>query len=274
MRVLQPQVDPRRVIEAGFIHFARGEHDLAHLAVELVAVDVDVTELVVRAQLLELGVALQERAVVPEANVAQRDFTGLQIVLRELLPGLEFEDVDIIFGEAEPFAGEGDVICDIRSFERQLVWFDDVTLKNAGVDAAAGDGGEEPDGADREGGARLGAENEHGDGKREQDHQPELDPDDGQHGVDVGIAGAVDDAAGRVEELVRAEPVAEGPEQEKEDEQHGGVGPQRLGQRAHLEPVLNVGQIVEYVEGGDAKQGQDDQGHEPPLDEVKDREVK
>ena len=68
MRV-QPVVDGRVLVER---HLAPGQHHLALLAVDDVAVDVDVREVVVLAHGLELVQGRAQRPVVPQAGVGER----------------------------------------------------------------------------------------------------------------------------------------------------------------------------------------------------------
>ena len=53
------------------VHFAGGEHHLAHLAVDLVAVDVDVGEVVVGADFLDLAEGVLQGVPVPQADVLE-----------------------------------------------------------------------------------------------------------------------------------------------------------------------------------------------------------
>ena len=69
----EPLVDPARgarVLVEG--QLASREHDLRQLAVDLVAVRVDVEEVVVLADRLELVEGVAERPVVPEPGVVER----------------------------------------------------------------------------------------------------------------------------------------------------------------------------------------------------------
>ncbi len=54
------------------VQLARGEHHLPDLAIHLVAIDVDVGEVVVGADFLDLPERVLQRAPVPQANVLQR----------------------------------------------------------------------------------------------------------------------------------------------------------------------------------------------------------
>ena len=64
------------------VEFAGGEHDLALFAVDLVAIDVDVGEVVVGTDLLNLAERILERAPVPQADVLE---SGLVIWRRRRL---------------------------------------------------------------------------------------------------------------------------------------------------------------------------------------------
>ena len=74
MGINQFVVDPVAAALRKFVHiqFARGQHDFAHRAVNLVAINVDVGKVVVSANLLDLAQCILERVPVPQANILQR----------------------------------------------------------------------------------------------------------------------------------------------------------------------------------------------------------
>ena len=63
LRVLRQRVD---------VHLARREHHLRVLALDPVAIDIDVGEIVVEADFLQLIVGIEERARVPQPDVLDR----------------------------------------------------------------------------------------------------------------------------------------------------------------------------------------------------------
>ena len=74
VRVDQLLVDPvpAALGQAVDVELARGEHHLPHRAVDLVPIDVDVGEVVVRADLLDLAQRVLQGAPVPQPDVLQR----------------------------------------------------------------------------------------------------------------------------------------------------------------------------------------------------------
>ena len=74
VRVNQLVVDPVAAALRQFVHvqFARRQHHLAHRAVDLVTIDVDVGKVVVSANLLNLPQRILQRMPVPQANILQR----------------------------------------------------------------------------------------------------------------------------------------------------------------------------------------------------------
>src|SRR5579863_3201673 len=159
-------IDPTRArfAERGDIDLARGEQDLAQLAVEGVAVDVDFG-VDVRAEGLELRDGGVEGAPIPEADVVEEGFVGGEV---ELGFGLDVEGD--FFGavvEAEGGTGGGNVALDVRAFEGDF----------AGVDVGGGDDGRD-DGANEEGGgedekpAELSGQNGSGGDEAGADFEP------------------------------------------------------------------------------------------------------
>src|SRR5690606_9742472 len=116
-------------------------HHLPVLIPDDVPVDVDFDEVVIRAQLLELRVGGEQRAVVPEADIGQR----LRVGPHELWGKRAFGIVIPLLqtGKTVGQAGHGDVVGDIGQLFLQLVGADDTLLNEArdeaGTQDAAGD---------------------------------------------------------------------------------------------------------------------------------------
>src|SRR5882724_2791896 len=73
MGVLETQVDPAAALTREICgKFAARQDDLAICAVDPIAIDVDIAERVVRADLLELAKGLAQWAMVPDADVVNR----------------------------------------------------------------------------------------------------------------------------------------------------------------------------------------------------------
>ena len=100
-----------------------GQHHLPHDTVDLVAIDVDVGEVVVRADLLDLTQRVLQRAPVPQPDVLQRFLIVLRVQRVEAGVGRVRHLVDRV--EAEGPSRELDVVRDVRSLAHQLVRPDD-----------------------------------------------------------------------------------------------------------------------------------------------------
>ena len=89
VRELQALVHPGAGVvgEERGVDLARGEHHLAASAGQVVAIDVDVVELVVGADQLQLAVGVEQRLRVPEPDVLEGgpvalDGGGVELLLR------------------------------------------------------------------------------------------------------------------------------------------------------------------------------------------------
>src|SRR5688572_16740980 len=114
MRVLQAGVHPvlRAGFELGWIYLARGEHHLTELPVELVPVDVDVVELVIRPDGLAALVCRMQNVRVPDADVVDRSAIGFDLVARQRFLRPEIPYAYLI--ETEGLARRLDVPLDVR----------------------------------------------------------------------------------------------------------------------------------------------------------------
>ena len=131
----QPLVDPRAVGQARAVQFARREHHLPVLAVDEVAVVVDRHEVVVRADFLDLAERVQQRLVVPERHVLERERVAREVaprqqgVPRQLPVRHLFQAVGLPRGR--------DVVDDEGRLLRLLVGRHDEALHERAVEAAA-----------------------------------------------------------------------------------------------------------------------------------------
>ncbi len=216
MGVLQPPVDPGDVLARQLRRQLAGrEQDLAEAAAERVAVDVDVIESVVGADLLQLPERLLERLPVPQADVADGVLVGLDLGHREDRLRIVGAHVDRI--EAEGSAREVDVALQVGLLEGQLVGFDHEALDGDrqhhadhqhGAEKGAGQREHQPGAAGRDYG--IG-------GEREQDREDGCTPKREAGDVDRGVAGAEHGTRGLGQEPVAVQDVARRPgEQEQE----------------------------------------------------------
>ena len=118
------------------VELAGGEHDLASGAVDVVAVDVDVGEIVVGADLLNLAESVLEGAPVPEADVLQGGLVVGGVGCFDGGFGGKLLLVEAV--EAEGLAGELDVVGDVRALADELVGLDD-EVGDVPADEAEGD---------------------------------------------------------------------------------------------------------------------------------------
>ena len=100
------------------IQFAGRDQDLLFFR-QGIAIDVGIEKFVVGADLLKLAVGFQQRARVPEANVAQGEVILLQIGIGERGGGIEGFDIDVF--QIKGFSGQGDVMANVGLFPRQFV---------------------------------------------------------------------------------------------------------------------------------------------------------
>ena len=123
MGILKMPVDPaiadtRRV--GG--DFPRRQHDLPILSVDPVAINIDIAERIVRADLLELPEGLAQGSMVPDADVVDR---GLILRMRQ---GERFSVAMKSYFDpiqADRRTGESDVVSQERCFQFELVWLDE-----------------------------------------------------------------------------------------------------------------------------------------------------
>ncbi len=245
--------------------FAGRDHDLAVLAVDHVAVVVHVDELVVGPDLLELPVGLQQRRIVPEAHVLDREVVAPQILAGQVLLGGEVPLLDVV--ELVGHAGVLDVPLDIGPLEDDLVGDDLEFLDDGRVDPAPEDE-EGRKGADGHDGDQHFSDEGIGDDRRPaeegDDHEGLEDPELGRH---VRVAGAEDDAALGEEDLVEREPRPEDAPEEKEGCQDQQVPLCRRGEAEELRRPDDHG-LADDVDDGRGDEGEEVQAHEPAEDVV------
>ncbi len=194
-----------------------GDHHLAFLAIDLVAVDIDVRELVVGPEDLELVIGRQERPRVPEPDVVYRAGVVVDLVPRQRVVDLELLLVHAV--ERERLVGELDLVFDILPFLVELVRLHDEVL--------VGEAGEVPEQqeADEQGDRDIDGPGVRPPDVRQHDHPAERrrDREQAQQGEEDGLirgAHPEDHAPFREQQLV---PVEEelGPGEKQE---HADVG--------------------------------------------------
>jgi len=254
----QALVDPARGLQVLVGKLPRREHQLAVLAVQRVAVVVDVHELVVGPDLLELTVRAQQRPVIPEPDVLDRGGVARERPRVEGLLGREPALLDPV--EPVGLAGHPDVVLDERPLGDELVRRHAEALEQRRIDPQTTDPGEaedqeagddeaQPRPADLEH-ARHGAERgEHGEGA---EHR--------ERAVDVRVRGAEHDPAGRVDQLEPVEPEADRAERERQrgEPQQVRARPRRearAARREHEAPLQHVDDEREQDRGRREREG-------------------
>ena len=245
------------------MHLARREHHLAVLAVDHVAVVVHVGELVVRPDLLKLAVGLQQRRVVPEADVLDREVVAAQILAGQVLLGGEVPLLDVVelVGQARVL----DVPLDVGPLEDDLVG-DDLELLHEGRVNPPAENEEGRDDTDGHDGDQRLADKGIGDDRRPaergDDHEGLEDPELGRH---VGVARAEDDPALGEQDLVEREPRPEDTPEEKErhEDQQVPLRPRR--QAEDLRRPDDHG-LADDVDHGRGDEGEEVQTDEPAED--------
>ena len=247
----------------------RREHDLPQLAVDRVPVHVDVGELVVGADLLELGEAREERPVVPQPDVLDGEAVALERGRRELLLGGELLLLDR--GEPVGLPGHANVVLDVRPLGHQLVGGDLEALEERRPHADAPrprhsehhQPGHEKAPAGPRDLEQAGTRAEEGEGGEGAQH--------GQGGVHVGVRRAEDHPARRIDELEAIQPEAH----RAQEKEHGAQGEEMgASARGEARSLRGEDEAPEEDVGGHAQeQRADDEGHGSAVEKAPQRQV-
>ena len=268
VREFEMSVDPSRVLQMREVESAHAEHYLPARAVDVVAVYVDVAEIIVGAYRLELAVGAQQRRVVPHAYVAHGVLVRRELLRRHFALGREGYGLHVV--EAEAAARVVEVVAEIGFLAFVLVRLDYVLLHNAGNDGARrpaddderadDDGGELPHGLE-EVDAEQHGRREHSEGENRERRQ---------HDARVGVARAPDDARRREEQLVAVKPVARAPEGENQRAEQRQMQPRR-GSRV-WPPVLDGYDARHEVDGARADEREHQHALPPRLHKFDERQ--
>ena len=189
---LQARVYPTLLVgwQARLVQLSGAEHDLADLAIDHVAIDVHMQEVIERRKRLELVQHLPERAVVPEADVLYRLRVGGDLRFgdaRNARREAAFFDLVQAIGSA----GGLDVALDELSLLGQLVWIDRELLDRGRIDEATDDGAGDPEAhrTHRQHEEPAPEETDH-DRDAHQGRQPHQQVNHGKLGVDIRVGGA------------------------------------------------------------------------------------
>ena len=233
----------------------------------MVAIDVDIEELVVGADLLQLRVGVHERLPVPQPNVVDRSGVVLQrLESQPLFRGEWFHrDLD----EVVRFPRQGDVPLNVRRLQLQLARLDEEALEQRRDDLGEHERAAE-DQRRRCDGKPVGAQPhvgpcDDGSGGGKADEQPE----NRQLDMDIGVACPDHDAVVVVEQEVAVQRVGPGLHREIEPQQRGamrdGGGRDAPGPRVRIDFAMHE----VHRSGHEAAQEQDQQ--HPVLERDVDR---
>ena len=133
---LQPAVHPRLRLDRELVgvEFAGAEQHLPLLAVDVVAVDIDIEEVEERADCLDLAEGGAHRRRIPEADVVNGVLVVGDLLLGDLLARRELPLLDAI--EAVGVARRLNVAGDVRLLSGDFVRLDDEVLDDRRVDGA------------------------------------------------------------------------------------------------------------------------------------------
>ncbi len=270
MRVDQLLVDPvaAALRQARDVQLAYRQHHLAHRAIDLVAVDVDIGEVVVAPNDLCLAERLEQGPVVPQPQVGERRRVVVEQLAGERRLAGELALLDRV--ELERRARRRDVVRDVRPLDVELVRLDAEALDEGRIQAADEETQDEPCAA----GQREQPERAREDVAEHEQRGDERDAgqdDVGRHlGVEVGVGRRLEravDAARRVREVRDVELVAGGDRDEQQRTQDREVGAHR-----RREPQLPL----HRARGIDPQREQDDDDERrdgPSLHEAQERQV-
>ena len=250
---------PGRLGQPVGVDLADRDHHLAVVLADLVAVDVDVGEVVVLGDGLEVADARAQHLGVPQADVVERRPVGLEGRRGEVVGGREL--LDRHPAQVERLVGGVDVLLDVGPLAGQLLGLDPEPLEHRRDDAAHDQRhpGQQHD-ADR-GDEQPAPPRPHEERRPADQGDPEQHLEGWQLGLDVGVGGAGDHPAGREQQLVLVQPVAPGLEGDDQAEEHAqvrlGLGGDAVGLGLGADPPKDV------VTGRDQQGGQDQGGEQP-----------
>ncbi len=225
-------VDPVLAALGKLVHvqFARGEHHLAHGAVDLVAVDIDAGKIVVGANLLNLAQGIFERLHVPQPNVLKRGLVVGRIgcAYGRLRGKLALREAV----QSVCLPGHLDVVDDIRLLAHQFVGlYDeaaDVPANHSGsriTNHGRNDGNDEHAPARLDYGAGKGDQGSQHEGRRDEEHA-------GQRYVRVCVRDPIEDCVVLKQQLKAADIYAQSNDEQQKPNRDGEPAPRQWGAAA------------------------------------------
>ncbi len=190
------------------VQFPRSQDHLTVIAVDPIAINVQIGEAVVEADLLDLTVGLTQRAIVPQTDVLQGGAVFRQRLHAQRLHLAKISLVGII--QVVGLARKLDVVFDVRGLAGNLVWLNDVTLHEARHYTDDDQPHRHPH-ADADEGQPKPAQDHVGQQRTSDDEsKPKHCLQGRQLGVNVCIAGAKRDATRRIEQVEGSQPMPPG----------------------------------------------------------------
>ncbi len=262
-----PRPAPRR--DAGLVDLAHREHRHPALVLDRVPVDVDVPELVVRAEALERPVDLLQPLGTPQADVPDRRGVLLDLLRRHLRQDRPLGHLDVPLGrDLERSLGESDVVRDVGALALQLLRIDAEPLDGR-RDHRAGDERDEreqPDPDHRQRPVLLPDVRE--EQKCAHDRDEGQQPERGQLRLDVGVGRTRHHAALRDQQIVGAEVVPPGLHEQDQPEQRRQVSADLRGRLVRERRGLRADPTPQVVGDRRDDRDADQRGEQPSLDEL------
>ena len=218
-------VDPTLARQTGGRKLARRERDLAVNPVNPIAVVINVLEVVISADLLELGKGGQQRLVVPHADVAESRLILSDVIQAQVFDGGEFALFEAI--QRIRLAGEFDGVCDVGAFPINFIGGHNEALDDLGVNRSADQGydQEQSQGVKRWPHAPQLRAGHKGHGC--QQAKEEFHPENRQRGVHVRVPSAINEAARGIKQAIHGKPGSIGEDHKEHRRQHHQVRARR-----------------------------------------------
>ena len=258
------QVDPGLRIgrQQRRFQLARRQQHLLIGAIQPIAVDIHVQELVIGPDFLELGIGVLQRPPVPQPDVVDGRAVGLE--RGEAQPFLDRERFHRDLLQVVGLPRRCDVARDIGRLQIEFARLHIEALEERRDDQVEREGAAEQQ-RQRAGGNAPGQPahiDPAGDGAG--DGQPDEQPQHRQPDMEIGVAGADDDAVVAVEQQVAVEAVGPGLHREVEAEQRRGMGEHAA--RQPPRPLVELDVAVRPIHDTGDCRAEDHEQQQPVLE--------
>ncbi len=269
MRVDERGPLPRVGGDAARVQLTGPDDHLGDLAVDDVAVDVEVVEHVVPALGLETLVGVVDHARVEEPDVPDRLLVADDVVAGQLGGVVERLAFDLV--QAHRVAGGLDVAFDVLGLTARLGRLDLEPLDDGRVDPRHDDGREAPQPHGHHRQHPPPAPDVHDEETRGEDRDEQQQVQRGELRLHVGVERTVDGAPRGERELVAVEPVPHRPDEGHDREQHREVPLHRRG--GPLAHGAHPDAAVEVVGRRGDEEDRDERPEQPVHDERQERQL-